>query len=305
MEHSTEKEHEDNFVKVFIAVLIALTLFTLFCIFVARGLAAGASDPDDHIVRTALLDRIAPVGGVNTSADQIDTAQATATTASGDASGEPETGEQLVARACAACHQAGVANAPKIDDDAAWAERREAGLEALVASVINGKGAMPARAGTDLSDEQITLAVQSLAGFESTDSSAVETESGDASAATETATAETATAATETDNSEEAATEQAADAATTTATAATTASAIVVSEKAKTVAESLCIGCHLSGVANAPKIGDKAEWDKRAEKGMDEMVKIVAAGKGAMPARGGSDLTDDELAGAIHHLMNK
>ncbi len=46
-------------------------------------------------------------------------------------------------RSCNACHAAGVAGAPKVGDEAAWAPRMEKGMEALVASVKNGLGAMP------------------------------------------------------------------------------------------------------------------------------------------------------------------
>ena len=61
----------------------------------------------------------------------------------------------------------------------------------------------------------------------------------------------------------------------------------------------------MSGVGGAPKIGDKDAWAARAEKGLGGMVAVVAAGKGAMPARGGSDLNDQELAAAINYLMSK
>jgi cytochrome c5 len=46
-------------------------------------------------------------------------------------------------RACAACHVAGVAGAPKAGDAEAWAPRLEKGMDALLASVKNGLGAMP------------------------------------------------------------------------------------------------------------------------------------------------------------------
>ena len=42
---------------------------------------------------------------------------------------------------------AGVANAPKLGDKAAWAPRAATGKDALLASVIKGKGAMPPKAG--------------------------------------------------------------------------------------------------------------------------------------------------------------
>lgn len=51
----------------------------------------------------------------------------------------------LYARSCTSCHRSGVAGAPKTGDHAAWAPRAAAGIDALTASVIKGKGAMPPR----------------------------------------------------------------------------------------------------------------------------------------------------------------
>ncbi|MAA72160.1 MAG: cytochrome c5 family protein [Bermanella sp.] len=46
-------------------------------------------------------------------------------------------------QACAACHAVGVAGAPKAFDPAAWAPKLATGMDALVASVTQGKGVMP------------------------------------------------------------------------------------------------------------------------------------------------------------------
>ena len=61
----------------------------------------------------------------------------------------PAVGEQAYKIACALCHAAGVANAPREDDSADWQRRlRAAGSEdALFAAAITGKGAMPPRGG--------------------------------------------------------------------------------------------------------------------------------------------------------------
>ncbi|ASP40829.1 cytochrome c5 family protein [Bacterioplanes sanyensis] len=48
-------------------------------------------------------------------------------------------------QACAACHAMAVAGAPKSFDKAAWEPRLALGMDTLVASVTNGKGAMPPR----------------------------------------------------------------------------------------------------------------------------------------------------------------
>jgi cytochrome c5 len=53
----------------------------------------------------------------------------------------------LYAQSCAVCHAAGVANAPKLGDKAAWAPRLAAGVDGLTASAIKGKGAMPPKGG--------------------------------------------------------------------------------------------------------------------------------------------------------------
>lgn len=62
---------------------------------------------------------------------------------------------------CVACHATGAAGAPKLGDAAAWAPRASLGMDALLASVKNGKGAMPPKGlCMDCTDEQFTGAIQ-------------------------------------------------------------------------------------------------------------------------------------------------
>lgn len=69
-------------------------------------------------------------------------------------------GKAVFEQTCATCHATGVAGAPKLGDKEAWGPRVAAGKAALVASVTNGKGAMPAKGGnTALSGEDIGAAV--------------------------------------------------------------------------------------------------------------------------------------------------
>jgi cytochrome c5 len=73
-------------------------------------------------------------------------------------------GEAIVQATCAACHQAGVAKAPKIGDKTDWAAPIKQGVNAMVQSVIKGKGAMPPKAGDpSLTDEEIRRAVVHMA----------------------------------------------------------------------------------------------------------------------------------------------
>lgn len=70
-------------------------------------------------------------------------------------------GKAVYDKTCSVCHAAGVANAPKFGDKAAWAPRAATGTNALVASVISGKGAMPPKAGAgDLKEDDIRAAVE-------------------------------------------------------------------------------------------------------------------------------------------------
>ena len=67
----------------------------------------------------------------------------------------------IVKNTCAACHQTGAANAPKVGDAQDWAPRIKTGLNAMVQSVIKGKGAMPPKAGNPaLNDAEIRAAVE-------------------------------------------------------------------------------------------------------------------------------------------------
>lgn len=73
-------------------------------------------------------------------------------------------GKDVYTRACSVCHVAGVAGAPKLTEKAKWAPLIKQGNNAMIASVIKGKGAMPPRAGTSLSDADIKAAVEYMIG---------------------------------------------------------------------------------------------------------------------------------------------
>ena len=72
--------------------------------------------------------------------------------------GKPD-GKKTYDTTCMACHATGAAGAPKFADKTAWAPRLKTGLDALYASSLKGKGAMPAKGGTTLPDADIKAAV--------------------------------------------------------------------------------------------------------------------------------------------------
>jgi cytochrome c5 len=63
-----------------------------------------------------------------------------------------------------------------------------------------------------------------------------------------------------------------------------------------------CFACHDSGVAGAPKFGEKALWAPRIATGTDTMVKTVITGKGAMPPKGGTQLTEAQIREVVEYM---
>ncbi|MCK5649609.1 MAG: cytochrome c5 family protein [Gammaproteobacteria bacterium] len=72
-------------------------------------------------------------------------------------------GAALYKTACFACHDNGVAGAPKFGDKALWAPRIATGTDAMVKVVITGKGAMPPNGGTQMTEAQIREVVEYMA----------------------------------------------------------------------------------------------------------------------------------------------
>ena len=188
-------------------------------------------------------------------------------------------GEEVVKSVCATCHQTGVANAPKIGDRKAWAPRIKEGLKDLVQTAIKGKGAMPPKGGNpSLTDDEIARAVV----FMANQSGAKFKEPAPAKPAA----AQVAAAKTGATQSAAPAKPEAAD--------------------GKQVFDSTCMACHATGVANAPKLGDKAAWAPRIQQGMDALLQSVLKGKGAMPPKGGNaSLSDAQLRAAVDFMVSQ
>lgn len=67
-----------------------------------------------------------------------------------------------------------------------------------------------------------------------------------------------------------------------------------------------CNACHAAGVANAPKLGDKAAWDARMAKGMDAIMVNVMNGINAMPAKGlCMSCSADDLQAIVNYMVAK
>jgi cytochrome c5 len=73
----------------------------------------------------------------------------------------------------------------------------------------------------------------------------------------------------------------------------------------KKVYESTCSVCHGSGVAGAPKFGDKAAWAARIKTGVPSLYATALKGKNAMPPKGGNPaLSDADARAAVDYMVS-
>jgi cytochrome c5 len=72
----------------------------------------------------------------------------------------------------------------------------------------------------------------------------------------------------------------------------------------KSIFEANCAACHATGVAGAPKAGDKAAWAERIKQGAATLHEHALQGKGAMPPKGGNmSLSDADVKAAADYMI--
>ncbi len=186
------KEQDALFFKTFAGVVGGLIIATLIFFFVARAIGE-ANYTASRASKEAQPELIKPVGEVQVTgsraprgeeAKEVPTKAAQEVQLAGGAdineqseisedllgSPSPEAeafarkGKEIYDSTCVACHGAGIAGAPKLDDVADWKPRINQGMDTLYQHAIKGfqgaSGLMPPKGGrTDLSDEQIQAAV--------------------------------------------------------------------------------------------------------------------------------------------------
>lgn len=309
------------------AFLIPIGALILILEYATNDLRTGGSPR--ALTHEAVIERIQPVARIAFEAPADDGVT------------DLKTGEEVYNSTCATCHADGVAGAPKFGDQAAWAPFIETGYENLLEVALHGRGAMPAKGGNtsldDLEVERAMVYMANAAGADYAEPSA----DGDAQAAadtdkadsTELAAADTDEAAAKDDKADDATqlaaadTDQdttaavegdaatdgdAADAADTTEVAAASAASddefAATDEQlevGKKLYESNCFACHATGVANAPLFGSAEAWQPYVDTGLDAMLQVAIDGTGAMPPRGASTATDDELKAAILYMLSE
>ncbi|MCZ7565715.1 MAG: c-type cytochrome [Burkholderiales bacterium] len=268
-------------------VVLAFAVPTVLIILVARTVVSARSPSPAAMTPEAIAERIRPVADVAIAGQtRPEPATAAKPTAAATAKAAPQTGEQVYNAVCAACHQAGVANAPKFGDKAAWAKLIEEGLDKLTEESIKGVRAMPPRGGNpNLSDLEMKRAVAYMANAAGANFKAPA-----APAAAKAAAAPAAAAP---------APKPAA-----TAAARAPAAAPAAEGKGKEVYSKACVVCHGQGVAGAPKLGDKSAWTPRLAAGIDTLYANSIKGKGAMPPKGGQlQLADAAVRAAVDYMV--
>ena len=110
---------------------------------------------------TSVAERIKPVGRVEVASAETQKEPMKTVAA---ASSPARDGQQIYQTACVACHDAGIAGAPKLGDKGQWAKRIAKGVDTLYASAVNGSqgsgGVMPPKGGNlALSNAEVKAAV--------------------------------------------------------------------------------------------------------------------------------------------------
>jgi len=69
--------------------------------------------------------------------------------------------------------------------------------------------------------------------------------------------------------------------------------------------KTVCAACHDSGIANAPKFGDKNAWKPLIAEGQVIITAHGYVGVRAMPPKGGkADLSVEQFAEALNYMVN-
>ncbi|WP_296243440.1 MULTISPECIES: c-type cytochrome [unclassified Psychrobacter] len=71
----------------------------------------------------------------------------------------------------------------------------------------------------------------------------------------------------------------------------------------KAVYNAVCHTCHASGLLGSPTFGDAGAWGPRIAKGKDTLYTHAINGFGAMPAKGGADIPDEEVQNAVDYMV--
>lgn len=277
----------------------------------------GSEASETNHKKKSVTENLHPVGKVAVTSDSASNSSSTA-----------KSGEAIYNETCQTCHKAGIANAPKLDDKAAWEPRIAAGLDSLMKTAINGKGAMPPKGGKmTLSDDEIKSTVVYMAkqaGFDlSSSAKPATTDKPKEAASTEKSSSKEDNTVVQQPEAPKkkstptppaapvppSAPETTANAESATITTAATPSAPSSPDNSaagEKTYKNACFTCHDTGVAGSPKIADTTVWAPRIATGLDALYNSAIKGKGVMPPKGGnSGLSDENVKAAVDYIVSK
>jgi cytochrome c5 len=289
-------EHE-NFIKtpkqLIIIVALAFLVPIAFIVMLSQLMTSDKKTRADEDP-AALANRIRPVGELAIAGPKV-----------------LLTGDKVFASVCTACHTPGLAGAPKFGDKTMWAKVIAQGQATTVQHALTGIRGMPPRGGNpDLTDEEVAGAVVHMANAAGANWKAPELKMPAAPAvAAAPAPGTAATAPVPTAAAPAPAVSATAAASPTPAAAAPAATAAPTqaaagADKGKAVYDTTCMVCHATGVAGAPKFGDKAAWGPRIATGLPALHNSALKGKNAMPPKGGNvALPDADVTAAVDYMV--
>tara|TARA_B100000902_G_scaffold3149_1_gene3986 strand:+ start:2777 stop:3091 length:315 start_codon:yes stop_codon:yes gene_type:complete len=77
------------------------------------------------------------------------------------------------------------------------------------------------------------------------------------------------------------------------------------SRSAQEIYEDGCAACHDSGIAGAPMMGNKGDWQSREIKGYEMLVNNAYNGINGMPGKGlCADCTKEEIGIAVQYMLD-
>ncbi|MCK5876326.1 MAG: cytochrome c5 family protein [Candidatus Marithrix sp.] len=210
---------------------------------------------------------------------------------------EQHAGKPVYDRVCMACHNNGLLNAPKLGDKTDWITRIEKGEDTLLQNSINGFNTMPPRGGNFVNDEDMKLAVQYMLAKVGVNSETVaKTAPSQVQQPVEIPKTKTIAKIPETPVSEVVSKPSISK-----STQNLTAS---FPKQGKDVYDMTCKSCHIVGIAGAPKIAEKKDWEARLPKGEDVLIQSAINGLNIMPPKGGNnDLTNEEVKLAVQYML--
>ena len=272
-------DQDRTFMATFVGVLGVLVVFAVVIYFVAQAIVGEKPESlaENPMLAKGIRENIKPVGQLTLADETVSTPAAPAT------SRQARSGKAVYEVSCMACHGAGVAGAPKLGDAAAWETRARQGMAMLLEHATKGLNAMPPM-GTcvDCSQAELKAAISYML-----DQTGIEV------------AGESVKEATESNPESQPQPEPQSQPASEPAAGSDLASG-------KQIVQSSCLACHGTGVAGAPKIGDKDAWAPRIAHGQEVLLTHAIQGLRAMPPRGACmACTDDQLKAAIDYMISQ